>query len=257
MEKKYFFIDESGSPQFYGQGKRPLWTEEGFVPVLLLGMIATEEKETLRDAITGFREDILRDSLFNSIYSVRQPGWFFHASKDHSDINLKMVEFLRKMEGFRYYAVVGRKIPEIFHAKHNGSQVEFYFDLISKLLNLVDLDPGPQYFLYLSQRQSSTVQRFVTAFEKAVEAQSKQHGGIDYRCSMLRSRDSPEMSIVDYLTWALQRYILKGENEKRYFLALEHHYHAIWDIYENEGQGRKYTQKDKFDLVKASPFGGK
>ena len=38
--------------------------------------------------------------------------------------------------------------------------------------------------------------------------------------------------MVDYLLWALQRYILQGE--KRYFAAMEHHYEQILDIYEND-----------------------
>lgn len=60
------------------------------------------------------------------------------------------------------------------------------------------------------------------------------------------------MSVVDYLLWALQRYILQGE--KRYFAALEHHYEQILDIYEGDGQGRLYTKEDRFEVEKASPF---
>jgi hypothetical protein len=58
--------------------------------------------------------------------------------------------------------------------------------------------------------------------------------------------------VVDYLLWALQRYILQGE--KRYFAAMEHHYEQILDIYEDDGHGRLYSLEDRFDLGKASPF---
>ena len=75
---------------------------------------------------------------------------------------------------------------------------------------------------------------------------------ISYNCTVVRSRDFPELSVVDYLLWALQRYILK--DEKRYFAAMEHHYEQILDIYEDDGYGRLYTQEDHFDLKKASPF---
>lgn len=60
------------------------------------------------------------------------------------------------------------------------------------------------------------------------------------------------MSIVDYLLWALQRYILKGE--QRYFTAVEKHYDKILDLYENEGAGRLYHSGDQFDVSKASAF---
>lgn len=63
------------------------------------------------------------------------------------------------------------------------------------------------------------------------------------------------MSVVDYLLWALQRYILKGE--KRYFLALEKHYDSILDMYDSNGKGKMYNREEKFELSKAAPFGVK
>gem|GEM_PF-2289817 len=189
--------------------------------------------------------------IIEAVYSVRQPGWFLHACNDHSDINLKTVEFLRRFEGFRFHAVIGRKIPEIFIRKHNGNATEFYFDLIHKLLALHPLTEDTSYHLFLSQRQSNTEQRFKQAFEKVLTAERKD-GKTTYTCNVVRSSNFPELSVVDYLLWTLQRYILKGE--KRYFAALQHHYEQILDIYENDGQGNLYTQEDRFELEKASPF---
>jgi Protein of unknown function (DUF3800) len=249
--QQYIFIDESGSPQFYAKRKRPLWNDPGFVPIICLGMVSTDNRERLRKNVLDFQECVLNDILFKSIYSVRQPGWFLHARADHSDINLKAVEFLRGLEGFRFHAVIGRKIPEIFTRKHNGSATEFYFDRIHKLLALHPLTEDSSYHLFLSQRQSNTNQRFAQAFERALAAQ-RRDGQITYECRVVRSRDFPELRVVDYLLWALQRYILQGEG--RYFAAMEHHYEQILDIYEDDGYGRLYTWKDRFELEKASPF---
>ena len=250
--KKYIFIDETGSPQFYARRKRPLWIEPGFVPVICMGMVTTDNRVTLRKSVLDFQRQIHDDPLLNSIHSVTQPGWCLHARCDHSDINLKMVEFLRQLEGFRFSAVIGRKIPEIFFNKHNGNATEFYFDLIHKLLELDSLEADVTYGLYLSQRHSNTEQRFAEAFQRAVKAKSREISGMKFSCSIVRSLDFPEMSVVDYMLWALQRYILKGE--KRYYMALEKHYDKILDIYESEGAGKLYTTEDKFDLSKASPF---
>jgi len=248
---QYIFIDETGSPQFYAKRKRPLWTEPNFVPLICLGMVSTDDRVRLRKEVMDFQQQILNDILFSSIFSVRQPGWYLHARSDHSDINLKTVELLRRLDGFRFHAVIGRKIPEIFTRKHNGSATEFYFDLIHKLLALHPLKENTTYHLFLSQRQSNTVQRFNQAFEKVLATESK-GGVIPYRCTVVRSRDFPELSVVDYLLWALQRYILIGE--KRYFAAMEHHYEQILDVYEDDGHGRLYTAEDRFELEKASPF---
>ncbi len=201
--EKYIFIDESGSPQFYAKRSRPLWMAPDFVPIICLGMVSTGNRVQLRESVLAFQHRVLNDTLLNSIYSVAQPGWHLHARSDHSDINLKMVEFLRQLEGFRFSAVIGRKIPEVFINKHNGNATEFYFDLIHKLLELDDLQPFCRYRLYLSQRHSNTVQRFAGAFEKAVKAKSLEIGGMPYSCSVVRSGDFPELSVVDYMLWAL------------------------------------------------------
>jgi len=248
---QYIFIDESGNPQFYAKRKRPLWTEPTFVPIICLGMITTNDREGLRKEILNFQNQILDNILLNSIFSVRQPGWFLHARGDHSDINLKTVEFLQGLGGFQFRAVIGRKIPEIFNRKHNGNATEFYFDLIHKLLALHPLMEDTRYHLFLSQRQSNTEQRFTQAFERVLMTESKGRN-LSYKCAVVRSRDFPELSVVDYLLWALQRYILQGE--RRYFAALEHHYEQILDIYEDDGLGRLYTKEDRFEVEKASPF---
>jgi len=250
--EKYIFIDESGSPQFYAKRRRPLWISPDFVPIICLGMVSTDNRVRLRKAVLAFQQQVINDTLLNSIYSVAQPGWYLHARNDHSDINLKMVEFLRQLDGFHFSAVIGRKIPEVFINKHNGNATEFYFDLMHKLLELDDLHTGCQYHLYLSQRQSNTEQRFAGAFEKAVRAKSLEEGGISYSCSVVRSRDFPELSVADYLLWALQRYILKGES--RYFMAMEKHYNKILDLYDNEGAGKPYCENEPFRLEKATAF---
>jgi hypothetical protein len=248
---QYIFIDETGGPQFFGKRKRPLWTEPNFVPIICLGMVCTDDRVRLRRKVLEFQNYLLNDVLFNSIYSVRQPGWFLHASQDHIEISLKMIEFLRKLKGFRFHVVIGRKIPELFIRKHNGNATEFYFDLIHKLLALEPLSIDTKYRLFLSRRQSNTVQRFTQAFEKVLTTDSKGIG-ISHKCEIVRSKDFPELSVVDYLLWVLQRYILTGDG--RYFAALGHHYEQILDLYEDDGLGRLYTREDQFSLEKASSF---
>jgi hypothetical protein len=168
-----------------------------------------------------------------------------------SDINLKMVEFLRSLEGFRFHAVIGRKIPEIFIDKYGGNDTKYYFDLIHELLVLHPLEKNTHYHLYLSQRQNNTRQRFAQAFEKVLMTENKDRN-ISYECTIVRSKDLPELSVVDYLLWALQRYILQGE--KRYFAAMAHLYEQIMDLDEDDGKGRLYTAHDQFEVEKASPF---
>lgn len=251
-QKFYFFIDESGDPNFYGRHHRPLWLEPDFEPVLMLGMVVVRNRRWLREQVISFQQKILADPLYSSIYSVSQPAWFLHASKDHSDVRLKFFEMLRDLEGLEVYIVIGRKLPDLFHAKHNKKASEFYFDLLNKLLTRFNFDPGRQCQLYLSQRQSNTMERFEEALEKALVVQSKRFDANLFNCRITPSRDYPELSVIDYFLWALKRYITVGE--KRFFTALEKHVKEVYDVYEEEGKGKLYNATDPFDLSKASPF---
>ena len=60
-KKRHFFIDESGDPHFYARGKRPLWTEQTFEPILMLGMGVVENRAELHEKIVEFRNRMLTD----------------------------------------------------------------------------------------------------------------------------------------------------------------------------------------------------
>ncbi len=78
--KKYFFIDESGDPLFYGSRKKLLVGTEGFQPYLIIGMIETENRKKLRKAVVDFMVNIKADAMYNSIPSVaNEKGWYVHA----------------------------------------------------------------------------------------------------------------------------------------------------------------------------------
>lgn len=249
----YFFIDEAGDPNFYGHRKKALFESPDFERLLMLGMIITTDRRALRRQVLNFQEVILSDPLFNTIYSVKKPGWFLHASKDHSDIRLKFFEFLRNLQGIEAYVVIGRKSPEIFRTKHNSNAAEFYFDLLNKLLNLHQFNTETRYSLFLSQKQSSTMERFEAALNKALKVQLEGYDEAKFNRRIVQSRDYPEMSVTDYLLWALKRYISKPE-DKRFYTVLQTQFKAIYDVYDSEGKGVIYTNEDVFELEKATPF---
>lgn len=51
---------------------------------------------------------------------------------------------------------------------------------------------------------------------------------------ILQSKEMPELSIIDYLMWALQRDLLQGES--RYFEALKSKYESVLNLYEEDEQ---------------------
>jgi hypothetical protein len=61
---------------------------------------------------------------------------------------------------------------------------------------------------------------------------SKTNESIKYNLEIVPSKDMPELSIIDYLMWAVQRKLLQGES--RYFDALRSKYETVLNLYEEE-----------------------
>jgi len=131
---KYFFIDEGGDSVFYAKRKKLLVGTESFQPMLNIGMVSLSDKAKIRNAISDFSQNIKSDPLYQSIYSVAQDDWYLHACNDHPEVRAKFFEFLRDLEGFKIYIVIGRKRLSTFKNKHNHNEKEFYFDLLFHLL---------------------------------------------------------------------------------------------------------------------------
>jgi hypothetical protein len=116
------------------------------------------------------------------------------------------------------------------------------------------------YQLLLSARDKNTTTKLQLAVTKALDRDNSKRKipmSINYNCEIVQSKLTPELSIVDYLLWALQRYILSGDG--RYYLALEQKYNLIIDLYDFErfngkGESNYYHLKNRFDLEKASEF---
>jgi Protein of unknown function (DUF3800) len=249
LKKVHFFIDESGDPSFFGKKKKLLIGNEGFQPLLMLGALEVINKKEIRRQVIDFQEDIKNDVLFNSIPSIAEnPKWYLHAKNDFPDIRTKFFELIRNMEGIKCTIVIGRKRLNVFQEKHNGLESEFYFDMVYHLLKGKINNPDEAYHLFLADRNANSVTRFKNVVEKVVN-QAKSKMEIEYKCNIVSSTDTPELSIIDYLLWALQRYIYKGE--ARYYLALQSKFEFIIDLYDFE---KKKQQGETIYNYPNNPF---
>lgn len=248
VNKHYFFIDESGDPTFYGKHRKLLVGQPGFQPILLIGMISLADKKEIRRAILDFQNRIKTDPLYNTIPSVTNPrGWYLHARGDSPDVRSKFVEFLRDLEGFKTYLVLGRKRLDLFHKKHNGNEKEFYFDLVYHMLKDRLNDEEEFYQIFLSARDRNTQTKLRDAVNKAIERDNlrrRNPKSITFSCEIVQSQDTPELSIIDYLLWALQRYILQKDGS--FYKALVHKYNLIIDLYDFENYSTQGRGKNNY-----------
>lgn len=257
LPKKFFFIDESGDAAFYAKGKKLLIGQEGFQPLLLLGLIVVEDKKAVRDFVVNFQNEIKEDPLYNTLKCVADPkGWFLHARNDQIDIRSKFTEVLRSQAGFKSFVVIGRKRLSTFEKKHNSNESEFYFDMVFHLLKDRMKDENCFYQIFLSGRTGSSSEKLKNAIDRAISRDNERRKvklNIKYNCLTVPSQITPELSIIDYLLWALQRYIFTDDN--RYYLALKHKYNLIIDLYDFKNFKRNYyNTNNSFEKTKADDF---
>lgn len=256
-EKRYIFIDESGSPDFFGKRKRPLWLGDNYQPILLLGMVATDKRVKLRKVIESFQHEILNDSLYNTIFSVRQPNWFLHAKDDHPEVRIKFFERIREMSDLEFYIIIARKIPELFIQKHNGNAKEFYFDVLNNLIQYFPFERNFKYQFFLARRDKQNIKAFVNSIEKVIDKLTtmklnNEEEFCHYQCDVVKAAIYPEMSVVDYVLWAVQRYITK--KDRRYLNAIEDKVKLIYDVYDDNASDNLYQKGNPFTLEKAKNF---
>jgi hypothetical protein len=252
----HYYIDESGNPEFFGKRKKLLIGKEGYSPILIIGLVTIINRRHFITEIEKFKQDLLSDKTLKDIHSLHQPGWYLHAKDDHPDVRDRFFEFLSK-KSFRGYFIIGRKKLEIFEKRHKADERIFYFDLIKNLLKDRFLDFS-EYKIFLSRRSGSSINSFTDAIEASIDkynnSTKKEAIKPFYSCSIVPSKNTPELSVVDYQLWALQRYIVKGD--KKYFDMLKDKYCYIYDIYGRKriGQTRYYNRENPFDLEKAEKF---
>lgn len=257
LNKTYLFIDESGDPAFYASGNKCIVNTDGFKPLLLIGMVKLVDKKAIRNAIIQLMDELKLDPLYNSLPCINNPkGWYLHASYDNNEIQVKFADFLRKLKGFEFCCIIGRKRLDVFHKKHNRNETEFYFDLVTHLIK-GRLDKEETFYqILLSARNKNTQHKLKEAIENALRSDNAKREAplqIQYNCEIVQSKETPELSIVDYLLWALQRYILRGD--KRFYKALESKYNLIIDLYNADGEiSSYYDAYNRFDIEKAEEF---
>ena len=95
----FFFVDESGDPNFYSKTGELIAGSEGCSFILQLGLMKTSNPVPLRKALLQLQNEILSDEYFNGIPSIekRRKKFYFHA-KD--DIPLEKWYFMKKADFF-------------------------------------------------------------------------------------------------------------------------------------------------------------
>lgn len=96
-----------------------------------------EPLQPIRNKIVDLQKQIVIDPYFKDIPSiqkkVKNKGFYFHATDDIPEVRKIFYDYIKTLN-LSFEAIVGRKIYDVFHKKHNSNEAEFYADILSHLL---------------------------------------------------------------------------------------------------------------------------
>lgn len=239
LETYHRFLDEAGDTTFYGKGKTPIiGVQNGVSFCFMLGMVKFKEPlEPIRQKVVALQKEIEQDDYLSGIPSIQKKkqrgGFFFHATDDVPEVRSTFFKFIKTLD-FSFEAVVGRKIYTLFANKHNGSDTEFYADLLSHLLKN-KLQLGGELILNIAERSNTTKHKtFQTALEKATQRHllKKPEKMIETKVvfNVQNHYTEPLLNISDYCCWAVQRVLERGE--LRYYDFLGEKISLVVDLYD-------------------------
>jgi hypothetical protein len=255
----YFFVDESGDPNFYGKGGDVIVGQRGCSRILLLGFVRVEDPESIRKRLAELKDQIAHDLYLRDIPSVSKTLVGFHAKDDCPEVRMMVYKTLAE-HSFAAQVIVARKIERMFRSRYKGSKDIFYEDLVGRLFQN-QLHKAQTNHIVFSKRGNKIQQHTMRAAIEAGAERFRQKWGTDISTQLnieaLSSSEDFMLQVVDYANWAVQRAFEKGE--MRYFNFLRDKFELVCDVFDKEnytGGANFYDRKkNPFEVKKASPLG--
>jgi len=255
----YFFVDESGDPNFYGKGGDIIVGTPGCSRILLLGFVRVEQPDIIRECLSELQDQIAREQYLQDIPSIRKTKIAFHAKDDCPEVRMMVYKTLAQQD-FAAQVIVARKIERMFRSRYKGSRDKFYEDLVGKLFQN-ETHKAEINNIVFSKRGNKIQQHTMRAAIVAGVDRFRQKWGTDISTQLnietLSSSHDFMLQVVDYTNWAVQRAFEKGE--MRYFNFLRNKYELVLDLFDKKnyaGGGNFYNRdKNPFEIKKASPLG--
>lgn len=258
-EDAYFFVDESGDTDFYKKD-RLIVGNPGSLPIFILGYIQTYDPKSIRLALNDLQEEIRLEAANSLSFQTIKPDSLqsslrsFHAKNDHYQIRDRVFALLPQLD-FRAQFVVIRKVglEKEFRSRYRGDGNHMY-DQISSMLFENSLHIHQRNHIYFSSRGSrdrqiplqNAINFAVAEFEKRMGQKIES----DIYVEAQRPSGEPCLSVIDYVTWAVQRAFV--HNDFRYHEVIKDKISLILDRY-CPGKPQWYSRKNPLTLDKLIP----
>jgi len=110
---KYYFVDESGSPEIFNRKGNINIGELGCSRYFILGFLDVDDPRQFREDIRKLHQKVLNDPYYINIPSLqpnsRKTALGFHAKDDIPEIRQQVFQLLKSKTSLRFVAVVKDK----------------------------------------------------------------------------------------------------------------------------------------------------
>lgn len=217
-KKKYFFVDESGDPNFYStRGKYIVWTE-GCSSYLQFALVVIKDPSRVRKAIKYLAKEISKDPLLAWIPSLekRKDNFVFHACIDVPEIRDSFIRLLATLD-FSTIIVHVSKDQALFHSKYFAKSEIFYHDIVTTLFEHSYHILWDDNIIYFEKRGRKNNQKVLST---SIDDALSKHG-VEKKHNVLvqTPSDEPCLQIADYMNRIVQRAIVMGETRFQNFLS--------------------------------------
>lgn len=259
--ESYFFLDESGDPVFYDAKGNLIVGQPGCSPLLIIGFIETQDPVPLRQAVLDLQQEVCNDPYFKHIPSLARTAIAFHAKDDAPEIRYLFYKLIRELD-FTAQFVVARKIEKIFRNDFRADENRYYNHFVSKAFKDVLHRYRFNYITFAVRGSRARQRPFLRAILQAKDVFEDEHGKVDASITVQPQAPSGEpcLSIIDYVSWALQRAYIK--REMRYYDYIGDKVRLIRDLYDDINypnnryfhKGRRRNKENLFHINKATPL---
>lgn len=248
----WFFVDESGDPNFYDHRGRFVVGKPGCSEVLILGFIETQYPEPLRRAVLELQAEIVNDPYFARFPSIKRTQIAFHAKDDLPEIRTRFFELISSLD-FKARFAVARKTEQIFRDTFQARPNAFYDHLVSYSFEKV-LHRYQENHIYIAARGATNRQAPLSdAIARSRAWFLKNCGGTIttvVEMQVQQPNREPCLSIIDYMNWAVYRAYTR--REMQYYKLVEDKVSLLVDLYDHPRKW--YNRKNPFDIEKAMPL---
>lgn len=257
-----YYVDEAGDLTLFDRRGRILVGQEGVSRCFIVGAALVHDAASLTAKLSELREELLADPYFAGVPSLRKTARAFHAKDDLAEVRREVFRLLRDADvevyvGFRRKQVLAEDFRAHFERtgrKLNSEAV--YESLVTEVFrNRLHLGSG-SHIVFARRGKSDrnvALQEAIRHAKRLFELRWQK--GIDRPVSVASSTPSetPELQVVDYYLWALQRLLERGED--RFFNALRPAYKLIVDRDDQRysGAGAYYTTRNPLSLEQLMP----